>query len=242
MVRRILAMGGGGFSMEPDNPLLDDFLLSCAPAARTPRVCFVPTASGDSPGYIDRFHHAFGSGRAEANVLTLFRREHADLSAFLAGQDVVYVGGGNTANLLALWQLHGLDRALREAYEAGVVLAGLSAGMICWFEASLTDSFHRARLAPLHDGLGLLPGSACPHYDGEAQRSPVYRQFVGAGLPDGLPDGLAADDGCALLFEDEELSEIVTSRPAAQAYRVSRGPHGAVEAPLSARYLGGAGG
>jgi dipeptidase E len=232
--RRILAMGGGGFSMEPENPLLDDFLLSLAPSGRRARVCFVPTASGDSADYIGRFRDAFGPERAEASVLSLFSREYDDLAAFLRTQDVVYVGGGSTANLLAVWRVHGLDRALVEAYEGGVVLAGLSAGMNCWFQASVTDSFSASRLEPLHDGLGLLAGSACPHYDGEELRAPTYRALVS----DGFPPGLAADDGCALLFQDGSLADVVCSRPQAGAYHVHRGPDGVEEAALTARYLG----
>lgn len=235
VTRRILAMGGGGFSMEPENPLLDDFLLSLAPSGRLPRVCFVPTASGDSEGYIERFLDAFGPERAEASVLSLFSREHDDLAAFLRTQDVVYVGGGSTANLLAVWRVHGLDEALVEAYENGVVLAGLSAGMNCWFEASVTDSFSTSRLEPLHDGLGLVAGSACPHYDGEELRAPTYRALVA----DGFAPRHAADDGCGLLFEDGSLADVVSSRPQAQAYHVHPGPDGVEEVTLPARYLGG---
>ncbi|MGZ0149390.1 Type 1 glutamine amidotransferase-like domain-containing protein [Kribbella sp. WER1] len=132
MVRsQVVALGGGGFSMEPDNPLLDDYVLSLVPAGRKPRVCFVPTASGDSEGYAERFLAAFAPERAEASVLSLFKRSVADLNAFVMEQDVVYVGGGNTANLLAVWRLHGLDTALEKAYRAGVVMAGISAGMNC---------------------------------------------------------------------------------------------------------------
>jgi dipeptidase E len=125
---QILAMGGGGFSMEPDNPLLDDYLLSLAPAGRKPRVCFVPTASGDSDGYSEKFLAAFGPERAEATILSLFNRTVADLDAFVLEQDIIYVGGGNTANLLAVWRVHGLDELLRAACDDGAVLAGISAG------------------------------------------------------------------------------------------------------------------
>ncbi len=231
----VFAMGGGGFSMEPDNPLLDDFLLSLAAAGRRPRVCFVPTASGDAAGYVERFLDAFPASRAEASVLSLFQREHVDLRGFLLGQDVVYVGGGNTANLLALWRLHGLDAILREALASGVVLAGLSAGMNCWFEASVTDSFGGDGLHPLEDGLGLLGGSACPHYDGEELRRPTYLELVGAGR---LPGGYAVDDGCGLVFRAGELVEAVSSRPGARAFRVRRSGDGADETPLEVRYLG----
>ena len=225
-------MGGGGFSMEPDNPLLDDFILSQANAAR-PRVCFLPTASGDADGYIVGFYAAFAS-RAEASHLRLFYRTREDIEALLLGQDIIYVGGGNTENMLAIWRTHGLDRILRAAWEAGVVLAGLSAGSICWFEAGTTDSFG-PDLDVLTDGLGFLAGSHCPHYDGEAQRRPKYHRLVADGR---LPAGYAADDGAALVFDGTELREVVASRPDATAYRVEAVEGVARETRLPARYLG----
>lgn len=163
--RHIVALGGGGFSMEPDNPALNDFVLSLA-RRKPARVCFVPTASADSAAYLVKFYRAF-AGRCVPSDLTLFdsptlpRRPGRtdDLSAFVAAQDVFYVGGGSTANLLAVWRAHGLDRLLARAWRSGAVLAGVSAGMLCWFESGLTDSF--GGYAPLRDGLGLLRGAAC---------------------------------------------------------------------------------
>ncbi len=234
--RTIVAMGGGGFSMEPDVPLLDDHVLELARAQRgrdRPRLCFIGTASGDSESYIASFYAAFAR-RSEATHLALFNRKVGDMDAFLLDQDAIYVGGGNTANMLAIWRVHGVDRGLKRAWEAGVVLSGISAGSNCWFEASTTDSF--GPLAALNDGLGLVRGSHSPHYDGEAARRPTFQRLVGSGE---LPDGLAADDGCALVFDGSELVEAVASRPGARAYRVVRGPAGeAVETELSTRYLG----
>lgn len=231
---RIFVMGGGGFSMEHENPLLDDYLLSLGPSGRRSRVCFVPTASGDAVDYIDRFFAAFPASRASATVLGLFQRDVADLRGFVLSQDIVYVGGGSTANLLAVWRTHGLDTILAEALREGVVLAGVSAGMNCWFESSVTDSFDTNRCAPLTDGLGFLSGSACPHYDGEPQRRPLYLSLV----RDGLPDGYAACDGAGLLFTDGELSVAVASRPEAAAFRVSSGAAGVQEQPLPVDLLG----
>jgi dipeptidase E len=233
----IIAFGGGGFSMEPDNPRLDDFILSRA--RRQPaRICFVPTASGDSANYIVRFYRAFAGKPCVPTDLTLLGgplerqpRSTAELAAFVAAQDVIYVGGGNTANLLALWRTHGLDRILRDAWTAGAVLCGVSAGMICWFSAGVTDSF--GPLAPLHDGLGLIPGSACPHYDGEADRRPRYHELVEGGFP----AGYAADDGAALWFTGDTLTEVVASRPDAAAYRVELRDGAVVEDRLPARLL-----
>jgi dipeptidase E len=230
MPGHVITMGGGGFSTEPGNPRLDAYVLAHARRPR-PRVCFVATASGDAPTYIASFYRELGRHHdAVLTDLALFDRTVADLRGFVLEQDVVYVGGGNTASLLAVWRAHGLDAILREALAAGVVLCGISAGMNCWFEASVTDSFG-PELAPLHDGLGLLAGSACPHYDGEPQRRPAYRALVDAGT---LAAGYAADDGAALCFDaDGALAEVVASRPDARAYRVEPGS----ERPLEATVL-----
>ena len=231
-MKHIIALGGGGFSMEPDNPLLDDFILSLTGKPK-PKVCFVPTASGDAPGYVVRFYQAFPVKRAEASWLGLFPRTEPDLREFVLSQDVIYVGGGSTANLLAVWRAHGLDAILREAWDAGVVLCGVSAGALCWFGSGSTDSFGSG-LSPLQGCLGFLPGSFCPHYDGEALRRSTYHQFIA----DGLPDGFAADDGAALRFAGTELVEAISSRPDALAYRVERQGDSVTETPLTTRFLG----
>jgi len=218
-------MGGGGFMMERRSPL-DDFLLSLSEAAR-PRVCFVPTPTGDSDRAIAAFFEAFSRLDCEPSCLRLFGTpEHP--AEHLDRQDVIYVSGGSTANALALWRLHSVDLALREAWERGAILGGVSAGANCWFECSVTDSFG-PELDPLHDGLALLSGSFCPHYDGEELRRPVYRSLV----DDGFPPGYAADDGAALHFVGTELRDVVASQPGARAYRVERG----VETPIEPRML-----
>src|SRR5256885_585231 len=213
-------MGGGGFSMEPDNPLLDDFVLRLS--RRQPaRVCFVPTASADAPTYIVRFYRAF-VGRCVPNDLTLWNPSSlprrpartSELAAFIGEQDVFYVGGGDTANLLALWHRHGLDTLLRDAWRQGAVMAGVSAGMLCWFKGGVTDSF--GGLEPLHEGIGLIDATACPHYDSELHRRAVYHQAIAGGMK----AGYAAEDGAALHFHGKNLVEVVSSRPQAGAYRV----------------------
>jgi dipeptidase E len=228
-------MGGGGFSMEPENLLLDEFVLSLA-GSDSRRVCFVPTASGDSEGYISRFYRAFSSLDCRPTDLQLFDRTVDDLAGFVLSQDVIYVGGGNTASLLAVWRAHGLDQILARAWRRGVVLCGVSAGMNCWFEGSVTDSFGGGKLAVLSDGLGLLPGSCCPHYDGEEPRRPTFHRLVESGE---LSHGLAADDGAALVFSGTQLNEVVSSRPDAAGYRIRKGKDGVGETRLTARYLGG---
>ncbi|MEU1225668.1 peptidase E [Streptomyces sp. NPDC005828] len=231
---RRLALLGGGFSTDDDG-LLDDWVLGQVRTAR-PRVCFVPTASGDAPGYVEQFLAAFRSRGGEPSVLPLFRRELDDdaLRAFLLSQDVVYVGGGNTANLLAVWRVHGVDRLLREAYDRGTLLCGISAGANCWADGSHTDSF--GPLRHLSDGLGLLTGSVCPHYDSEPGRRASYRAAVADGA---LPDGWAVEDGVGALFTDGVLTDAVSRAPRARLYRVeSDGEGGATERGLPCRPLG----
>ncbi|WUD71324.1 peptidase E [Streptomyces sp. NBC_00510] len=231
--RRIVLLGGG-FSGAPgaSGSPLDTYLLRTTGRPR-PKVCFVPTASGDAQPYVEEFHAAFSARDCEPAHLSLFRRDHQDLRSFVLSQDVVYVGGGSTAAMLAVWRVHGLDAVLREAYDAGVLLCGVSAGANCWFRACLTDSFGPVR--PLRDGLGLLPGSFCPHYDSEPARRPAFRAAVAVGE---LPGGWALDDGAAALFTDGGLTEAVAERPGLTLHRVEPGSGGAVrETALPARLL-----
>lgn len=225
-------MGGGGFSDEPDNPLLDDFTLSLT-GKNKPNICFLSQASGEAITYLDKFYQAFTPDRALASHLKLFSRDDRDLRTYLLDQHVIYVGGGNTANLLAIWRIHGLDKILREAWNAGIILAGISAGMICWFQSSITDSFGLP--APLHDGLAFLNGSACPHYDSEPNRRPTYHRCI---KDQTLPPGIAADDGAALHFIDTTLHEAVSSQPNAAAYHVTLTNNQIVETQIPTRYLG----
>jgi peptidase E len=196
-------------------------------------VCFIGTASGESEWYHLQFYKAFHSASYEPSHLSLFTRTIDDIAAYLLRQDIIYVGGGNTVNMLAIWRIHGVDTALRAAWEAGVVLCGSSAGSICWFEASITDSFG-PQLSALNDGLGFLAGSNCPHYDSEARRRPVYTQAVAAGFP----AGYAAEDGVGFHFEGTDLAEVVSSRPDGRAFHVSPAGGQAKEEALPVRYLG----
>ena len=233
---QIVAFGGGGFSMEAGNPLLDQYVLGLAGRPR-PRVCFVPTASGDADHYIVRFYRAFSPAVCEPSHLSLFRRDRGaggvegDLEAHLLSQDLIYVGGGSVISLLGAWRAHGIDEILRRAWRKGIVLCGLSAGSLCWFAEAVTAFHGRPQRV---DGLGLLPWSNCVHYDGEPERRVEYHRFVG----DGMRGGYAADDGAALHFAGDELRAIVTSRRGRRAYRVDVEGDEVVETPLEARYLG----
>jgi peptidase E len=216
--RHIVAMGG--YSL---GTALDDYLLALA---RGPRVCFLPTAMGDAPQATVAFYESYAH-RSDATHVAFHPWPPANLRDVVLTQHLVLVGGGNTANMLAVWRTHGLDAVLREAWESGIVLAGWSAGMICWFEAGVTDSFGPQLEAM--DCLGFLPGSACPHYDGEELRRPRYRELLAAGMS----PGYAVDDDAALHFVGTEVSEAVTALPGKHAYRVaSEG-----ERPLETRLL-----
>jgi dipeptidase E len=188
-----------------------------------PKVLFVPTAAADADEQLVSFYEVFGP-RAEATHATFFPWPRADLREHMLSRDVVYVAGGNTANMLAIWRLHGFDRVLRDAWEAGILLAGWSAGMLCWFEGCITDSFG-PELQPMTDGLGFLPGTACPHFDSEERRRAVYTEAVA----NGFPSGYAVDAAAALYFEGTELREVVSARQGAGAYRVT--PSGVEELP-----------
>ncbi len=225
--RQILAMGGGGFSMEAGNALLDEHAMALT-AVECPRVCFLPTASGDADHYIVRFYRAFPAGRCQPSHVSLFRRDGGacDLADHLLAQDLVYVGGGSVISLLGTWNAHGVDGMLRRAWEAGVVMAGLSAGSLCWFEQGVT-AFH-GESAPVR-GMGFLPHSNAVHYDDKPERRAAYLRAVA----DGMTPGYGTGDGAALHFVGAELAEVVTSRPHARAFHVT----GDGETELVTRYL-----
>jgi dipeptidase E len=229
-VPQIVAFGGGGFSMAGCG-LLDDYVLALTGATR-PRVCFLPTASGDADHYVVRFYRRFAE-TCDASHLSLFRRGtvEGDLGAHLLAQDVIYVGGGNVVSMLGAWRAHGLDAVLRRAWRRGVVLCGPSAGSLCWFAEGLTAFNGEPRAVR---GLGLLPYSNCVHYDAEPVRQAEYRRFVG----DGMRAGFAADDGAALHFRGEDLAAVVSARAGARAYRVEPAGADVVETPLAPDRLG----
>ena len=209
-------MGGGGFTAGADDPALDDLVLRLTGLPR-PRVCLLPTAGGDSEHQIRRFYETYGDRLCVPSYISLFRlgRNPVPLREHLLGQDAIYVGGGSMVNLLAIWRAQGLDSILREAWEAGVVLAGLSAGSMCWFEWGVTTSSGAPATAP---GLGFLAGSNSVHHDSEPGRRPVYLEAVRSGA---IPPGWAADDGAALVFRGAELSAVVAARAGARAYDVT---------------------
>ena len=228
--RRILAMGGGGFSTSVADAPLEHYVAGL-PAADHPAICLLPTASGDPDEQIDRFHSAF-RGLGRLSHLSLFRlgTHPVDPREHLLAQDVIYVGGGSLANLLAIWRVHGLDETLREAWERGIVLCGVSAGSMCWFEQGITRSHGRSRPA---QGLGLLPGSNSVHHASDPDRRACYAEAV----LDGLAPGYAVDDGVGLLFAGTDLIEVVSAREHARAHRIEERGGRLVETPLVPRLL-----
>jgi len=212
--RQIIAIGGSGFLTEPETLALEGYVLSQARTAE-PAVCFIPTANGDSDASLVRFYTVFTQLPCRPSHLLFFRRTPVDLRSYLLRQNVIYVGGGNTRSLLAVWREWGLPDILREAWQSGIVLAGRSAGALCWFEQGVTDSV-ADQLLPL-DCLGFLPGSCCPHYDGEAERRPSYHQLL---LNNRIAPGIAIDDGVGVHFRGTEPYCVITPREKAAAYRV----------------------
>ena len=212
--RQIIALGGGGFSMEPENLALDEYVLKQAGVPQ-PAVAFIPTASGDAEPYIVGFYRAFSVLPCRPSYLPLFSRT-PDLREYLLAQDVIYVGGGNTKSLLGVWREWGLPEVLREAWESGVVLAGVSAGAACWFDSFLSDAW--ADQLSVIRGLGLLSGSCCPHFEFESERHVALHQRLLGGEIGG---GYAIANSAALHFRGQHLHRAVASVPGKRSFRFS---------------------
>jgi peptidase E len=229
-------MGGGGFTMHERTPALDRFVLTLTEKP-CPKICFLPTASGDPREQVTRFYERFGGWPCETSTISLFHlgRDRIDPVARLLEQDAIYVGGGSMRNMLAIWREHGIDSAMRTAWERGIVLAGLSAGAMCWFEGGVSMSGGAPEPVA---GLGFIPGSMTVHLDGEVERLPSYRAAVAGGS---LPAGYAADDGAAVVFKGTTLAECVASRLGARVVRVTPdGAGGVHEERLPVRVLASA--
>ena len=228
---QIIAMGGGGFSMEPDNPALDQYVIAQV-GQKHPKVCFLSQASGEARDYIINFYKAFTDLDCHPSHLSLFQPHTAHIEDFLMEQQIIYVGGGNTKSMLALWREWDLDSILLKVAQNGTILAGLSAGAICWFESGITDSVPGQSTALAC--LGYLKGSCSPHYDGEVERRPSFEGMIASGE---LPAGIAFDDGAAGHYVDGELKQIVSSRKDAKGYHVEAHDGVARETMLDTHYL-----
>jgi peptidase E len=229
-VKQIIPIGGGGFYRDSENLELEKYIIRQS-GSENARIAFLPTASGEPDHYVSSFYAAFLKLNCRPSVLTFFKRT-PDLRSFLLSQDIIYVGGGNTKSLLAVWHDWGMPEILREAWQSGIVLTGVSAGAICWFEQGLTDSFSDG-LRPLAC-LGILPGSCCPHYDGEAQRRPSYHRLIASGE---ISAGVAIEDWTGVHFKGTEIHKVITSKRGARAYSV-RAVYGSVqEVSLAGEFL-----
>lgn len=232
-IRQIIAMGGGGFTMEPGNPLLDAYVLSQSPR-KNPHICFLPTASGDNSEYIQDFYDFFTTQSCRPSHLALSNPPTTDFEDYLLEKDIIYVGGGHTSRMLALWKTGGLDVILKKAWRQGVLLAGVSSGAACWFEHALTDSVPGKLSA--EKCLGFLSGSFCAHYDNPGRR-PGFHQAIRTGE---LRGGIGVDNSAALHVIHRRIDKIVASRPTAAAYSVRKELEKTVEKPRNAFYLGAA--
>lgn len=234
--QQIIAIGGGGFSKygeySPRNSLIEEYLLKQTRKA-TPSICFIPTASGESPKYIIDFHRFFGDLDCKPSHLSLFELPTSDLESFILEKDAIYVGGGNTKSMIALWKEWNLDIYLKKALESGVVLAGISAGANCWFEQCVTDSIPGDFTAL--QCLGFLSGSCCPHYDGEKNRRPAYQNLIQTRQ---VSNGVAIDDNVALHYVDSQLEMVVRSADKGAAYKVINDNGGIREDEIAATFIG----
>ena len=230
--RQIIAIGGGGLSNAREDSDLISYLLHQT-SASTPKVCFIPTASGDPLGYIESFYGVFSQRDCQPCHLPLFART-PDLRSLILNQDLIYVGGGNTKSMLAVWKEWGLDAVLREAWQAGIVLSGVSAGAICWFQQGITDSF--ADELRVLDCLGFLEGSCCPHYNGEPERRPTFHRLLAESR---IVNGFALEDYSAIHFTDEDSYRAVAFRPGARVYSMHRSNAVVQEQPLDIQVISG---
>ena len=231
----MVAIGGGMMLPRGGIPYHVEHAIALS-GKSAPRLCVLNQAVGDDPAYYLRFYDRLADSPAEVRHLSLFPMPNvADPEDFLLSQDIIFVGGGSVANMIAVWRVHGIDQILRKAWQSGIVLAGSSAGGICWFEGGTTDSFG-AKLRPYTDALGMLAGSFCPHYNSEELRRPLYQQLVADRM---LPGGLACDDGVGAHYIDDSLAEMVADRTDGGAYRVEPdGADGYTETRLPVRFLG----
>jgi dipeptidase E len=224
---RILALGGHDFSSRPEDRAIRDFMLGLLDEPQ-PRVCLLPTASGDPSEQISRFYNSFGEADCELSDLSLFRLEMKPVALrdHLLAQDLIYVGGGSLVNLLAIWAAHEIAEILQTAWASGVVLAGQSAGAMCWLEAGITKSSGSPMAAA---GLGLLPGSLCVHYHQEPERRLAYL----AAVEQAMPGGHGLDDYAGLLWEGARLALALSARPGAGVYRVTAVAEGVIETRIA---------
>lgn len=212
--RQIIAIGGGGFGRNPGEGIIERYILSQS-EARKPKICFIPTATGDDEGYKDSYYSTFSMFQCNPVHLDFFKRT-PDLDDLILSQDIIFVGGGNTKSMLAVWKDWGLDSLLKIAYEKGTIMCGVSAGAICWFESGITDSW--AEELKIMDCLGFVKGVCCPHFDEEAERRPTVHKMIES---QSIESCYAIDGGCALHLINEEPNQSIVFSENKNAYHIS---------------------
>ena len=213
--RHIVAIGGGGFGRNPNNPIIEEYILNLS-STKNPTITFFPTASAENSDYIVNFYTAFSKLNCNAQHISLFKKT-PDLKSIIEESDVIYIGGGNTKSMLAVFREWGLDKILINAYQSGKILAGVSAGAICWFNQGITDSWaHGLRVM---DCMNVLEGCCCPHYDGEKNRRPSVMKFIEQNI---IPSCLAIEDGSAVHYKDNKLHTAISFYEDKHTYHVSK--------------------
>jgi len=230
-LRQIVALGGGMFSMEPDNGLLDKYILDLVPKER-PKICFMGTASHDGKEYRDMFHNFFKNQQCEPSHLSL-THPPKDIEEFIMDKDIIHVGGGNTTLIIDTWKKFGVDKIMKKAWEAGIILTGMSAGAICWFDDGITNP--SPGVLTRLPCLGLLNGSFCPHYDDRAELKSAFHKLILEGV---IEEGFGVEDGAAVHFVGSEPIRVVTSRPGVTAYKVRKVRNKITDTPMKPVYLG----
>jgi len=226
MKKQIIAIGGGGFGRSPGEGLIEKYILDQS-EQNDPKICFIPTATGDNEAYKVNYYSTFSKLDCSPSHLDLFKRT-PNLKDLILKQDIIFVGGGNTKSMLAVWKDWGLDLLLKEAYEKGVIMSGVSAGAICWFNQGVTDSW--AEDLKIMDCLGFIEGACCPHYDEEPQRKPSLNKFI---TEKELKSCYAVDGGCALHIEDEKEFKSVVFSKNKNSFLVEMKDNKVVEKPYS---------
>lgn len=230
-LKQIVALGGGMFSMEPENGLLDKYILNLVPKER-PKICFLGTASNDGKEYREMFYNFFENQQCEPSHLSLIHPPK-DIEAFIMDKDIIHVGGGNTKLIIDTWKKHGVDKIMRKAWESGIILSGMSAGAICWFDDGITNPAP-GKLTRL-PCLGLLNGSFCPHYDERAELRDAFHKLILSGT---IEEGYGVEDSAAIHFIGAEPVRVITSRPGANAFKVRKIRNKIVDTPMETVYLG----
>ena len=209
----IIVIGGGGFGGHSQNFLIEDYILKQA-RCDNPSICFLPTASAENDAYIARFFEVFSQLQCQPKVLRLFQRT-PDVKSLILNSDIIYVGGGNTKSMLAVFKAWGIDQLLQQSNQQGTVLAGVSAGMICWYEQGITDSYQdKMDILPC---LSMIPGCACPHYDSEGDRQPLVHQLIQDNI---IQECIAVEDGAAIHYKDHKHHRSIAFQPQKNAYTV----------------------